>query len=418
MTAPPAARRIGRAGFAVFVAALAAGCESGPEPDPGGRGDRPEPVLVVGVDASDARVDRFDGWPDPVDLDEGRPLHTAREGAPADETAPLADVADLLPRPGGGVYVADAGFGELLAVDGDGRVRWRAGGEGEGPGEFAGLSGLHRWPGDTLVALDAGDPSASFWTASGEHVRTLSAGPLPPPRDPDLLFSVPAKPVGVLDDGRLVARGPHRVFGRGRPGLRRARTSVTVVDSTGRARGPIVLPGPWMYELRRPGRFPVSAAPMGGAAAVAVAAHSAEVDLVWARPDTFSVLLLDADGPVRRIFQVDEPRERATRAEKRRYREGWTPWSGVDEEIPFPPRIPAFDRVFLATDGNVWARRHHARWSGRGEEWIRFARSGSEVQRLRFPRRVEVMAARPDVAYGVRRDELDVERIVAFELPR
>lgn len=417
MTAPPAARRIGKAGFAVFVAALAAGCEAGPGSDAGGRADRPGPSLPAGVDTSGARVDRFDAWPDPVDLDEGRRLHPAREGEPADEEVPLARVADLLPRPGGGVYVADAGFGELLAVDGDGRVQWRAGGEGEGPGEFAGLSGLHRWPGDTLVALDAGDPSASFWTASGEHVRTLPAGPLPPPGDPDLLFSVPAEPIGVLGDGRPVARGPHRIFGRGRAGLRRARTSVTVVDSAG-PRAPLAVPGPWMYELRRPGELPVSAAPMGGTAAVEVADGSDEDDLVWARSDTFRVLLLDADGTVRRIFQVDEPRQRATRAEKRRYREGWTPWSGVEEEIPFPPRVPAFDRVFLATDGDVWARRRHDRWPGRGEEWVRFARSGREIDRFRFPRRVEVMAARRDVAYGVRRDALDVERIVVFELPR
>lgn len=403
----------------VWAAALAAAvaCDAGPGTPDGGAAGEVDSAPPLGVDVSEARVHRVGGWPEVTELEEPRPLYPADPVDPPEGRPPLSGVADLLPRPGGGVYVANGDFRSILALDGDGGVEWRAGGEGGGPAEFDALSGLQAWAGDTLVAVDGGANAVSFWTGSGAFVRAATAGPLPPTPAGDPLIALPGTPVGVLDDGRIAARGPERAFGAGRAGLRRTRTSITLVAPGRDTATAFVLPGPWVYELETPQRLPAVAAPMGGATAVAVAHGRPHVDLVWARSDTFRVLLLDAGGRARRIHEIGEPREPVTQAVRSRFREGWSPWLDVEEEIPFPERVPAFDRAFVADDGAVWARRYHYRWSGEGEEWLRFSADG-EADRYRFPPRAEVMAATRDVAWAVRRKELDVEQVVAFELPR
>lgn len=400
---------------AVVAVAAALGCEGRPGDDTDRATDASDPGPPVGVDVSGAPVEEIDSWPEVVDVEEGRTVYPSKPVDPENDRPPLAGVTDLLPRRGGGVYIANGDYHEILVVDGDGRIRWRAGGEGGGPGEFEALSGLQAWAGDTLVAVDDGADAASFWTDSGQPVRTVTAGPLMAPRGGDPLIVLPGHPLGVLDDGRVVARGPQRAFGTGEAGLRRTRTSVTLTGADRDTTVPFVLPGPWVYELRKPQRLPAVAAPMGGSTAVAVADGRAKVDLVWARADTFEVLLLDADGQARRIYRVDEPRDPVTADVRRRFRQEWSPWFDVKEDIPFPDQVPAFDRVFVASDGAVWARRYHYRWSGEGEEWLRFTRSDG-MDRFRFPPGVEVMAARSDIAYAIRRGELGVERVVAFPL--
>lgn len=393
--------------LAICVAlAASAACRGEPAPDV-----PPE----YGLDLSTAETVEVGELPVAARVTDLQRMYGGRGAARGPGMLSLYRVSDLLARRGGGVYVANSGNDEILALDDGGTLRWRAGGEGEGPGEFESLAGLQGWPGDTLVALDAADNTASFWTAAGEYVRGEEAGPVQPERVPDLLLSVPGGIIGALPDGRLVILGPERVWGGGGPGLRRTRTAFTIVGEGGSRRRPFALPGPWVYELENPGRLPAVHAPMSAGTPVAVAGHATAHDLVWARPDSFEIVFLTADGRPRRLLRIERAREPVTPSVRSRYLEDWSPWFPVEEEIPFPARMPAFDEVFVTAGGDVWARFHH--WGDAGEEWVRFRGASEAVDRFRFPPRVEVMAATSSAAYGVQRDELDVEHVVRLRLP-
>lgn len=402
----PVARRIVPWAAALCVAAVGACGQGG--------GDRP--VRAPAIDTSGAAVKSISGWPDLREMADPTPLYSDGE---VEVGAPVFRVMDLLPREDGGVFIANGGSHEILAVDRRGELLWRAGREGEGPGEFGALVGLQAWKGDTVIALDGPRNAASFWTSSGEFGRILTAGPVSAGQSEKLLLSLGGSPVGVLDDGRLVVRGPQRAFGAGEPGLRRVRTALTVVDPENRTRlVPVELPGPWVYEVGREAPMPALLAPMSGGTDVTVPPGGADI-IVWARADAFEVVELTPDGRAVRVRRVEKPRKRITASLRRAYLEQWSPWFEVDGEIPFPSHVPAFDRVFVSTGGDVWARRYH--WGDAGEEWIRFAttpESGatSVAARLGFPPRVEVMGATETAAYAVRRNELDVEHVVRFDL--
>lgn len=54
------------------------------------------------------------------------------------------------------------------------------------------------------------------------------------------------------------------------------------------------------------------------------------------------------------------------------------------------------------------------KWGDGGEEWLRFTLDPPALSCFRFPDRVTIKAASAAVAFGVTRDELDVEHIIRF----
>jgi len=401
LAAPRTRSRVSIA-FAAFLLTATAACAAEPPPPPSG----------ARVDTSRAQRVSVDSLPQTTELTRSRRLYTGQVG---EGGKPLFRVVDLLPIRGGGVVIANSGASQLLAVDGSGALEWTAGREGRGPREFRGLARLERWRGDTIIAIDDGNSAASFWTTSGEFVRTTTARPTAPEPEPHLLFTLPGSLMGVLADGRLLIRGPERAYGMGEPGSRRVRTSITLVRSGGQREVPFHLPGPRVYELRSPARLPVTIAPMSGGTAVDVVSTGRGYDLAWARADAYEVVLLQADGHANRILRIRQSRESVTPSLRKAYSKSWSPWRGVTQKIPFPSRVPAFDQVFVAADGSLWARRFH--WGDRPEEWVRFDPDEGSVARYRFPARVWILTATGSRAYGVQRDDLDVEHIVRFDLP-
>lgn len=313
--------------------------------------------------------------------------------------------------------MANAGDHEILAVDDEGSVLWRAGGEGMGPGEFQSLARLGRWRGDTLVALDPAQNRASFWTGEGKFLRTSTATPGGPSPSPDLAFFKPGELIGVLQDGSLVFRGPETASRLGEPGLRRVRTPLTIVHPDGTSRAPVELPGPWMYELAKAGPLPALLAPMTAGTPLAIRGD----DFAWARTDKYEVVVFDVEGHVKRILRIDKELQRLTAAERSRYSDNWSPWFSVDEPIPFPSdEVPSLDRIFFSAENELWARRYN--WGGAPslegpEEWIRLDTVTGRIDGFRFPDHVRVLAATTREAYGVWRDELDVEHVERFLVP-
>ena len=121
----------------------------------------------------------------------------------------------------GRIVIANAGSNELRVFDAAGAHLATWGGEGEGPGEFTGLSGVEPWPGDSVVGWNASSWAISVFDSEGAFGRSFTldseAGALEP-RD-------------VLSDGSILGR-TGEVTGEG---YRRSRET---------------------YELRLPGSAP------------------------------------------------------------------------------------------------------------------------------------------------------------------
>lgn len=368
-------------------------------------GDAEERRLLesYGIDASAAEIMAVERLPGIREISVFDTLYAG------DADLPLFRVRALLPGRQGAVLIANSGANEILAVDGSGNLTWRAGGRGEGPAEFRALGGLQSWRGDTVVALDQARNLASFWTTSGEFVRSLSADPVIAAASSDVVFSVPGAIIGVLEGGHLVVRGPEVGVRRGEPGLSRVATALTIIEQGTEPTTLAQLPGPWLFELRKPGRLPALLAPMAVGTGLAVDGDR----IAWARNDAYEVVLLEPDARASHIWRVREPLEPVTRSVRNDYLRDWSPWFPVEEEIDFPAEVPSFDRMFVALNGDLWAR--HYRWDEGGEVWTRFDRRRGGVERFRFPARVRIMAATDGNAYGILTDEFDAEHLIRFE---
>lgn len=371
--------------------------------------------VVHGAVRADSVV--FDAMPMAVELEQDTTFPADGRNAPVNEI--LYRVRTVLPRRDGGLYLVNAGNHEVLAVDANGALLWRFGRRGPGPGEFSSLGNIQLWRGDSIAVVDQVRNAVTILDDAGIFARTRTFAPLRtpvrPPGSGQFLISTTGLPIGLLPDERIVILGPESALRSGSPGLRHIRTALTTMDTTGHVVELMALQGGLVYESPAAETFGVAGfAPMSTSVAIAVG----DDGHVMASRDAYALHVLDHDGTVRRVFHVRALPEPVTPELRADYLEnsGWRTWTEVADSIPFPERLPAFDRVLLsAGDGSVWARRFT--WGRRPEEWLRFDVRAYTVQRFRLPARMSLRAATGDAVFAVHRDELDVERLVRLHLP-
>lgn len=325
----------------------------------------------------------------------------------------LFRVSDIAADTSGRVYIANSGSFEILVAESAGVLRWRAGRRGDGPREFRALGLLQLWRADSIAALDGARNTVGIWSAEGAHGRTTPPiTPEPDSSPASSAFWLPAVVIGMVDGGSVVMRGPGRASAAGTPGLRNVRTQVSVLKTDdGTVRSSFIVDGPNVYELRTPGRLPSVLAPMAGATALWVG----DDRIVHASSSEYVVEVRNAHGDVLRRLRIDEMPPEVSQADREDYLSTWQPWFPVSEELPFPERIPSFDRVFVTADGAVWARRYH--WGGKGEAWLVFRPATGTLRHLQFGPRVTIHTAAGENAYGIWLDENDVEHLVRFRIP-
>lgn len=128
--------------------------------------------------------------------------------AEAPEEAVLASVRALAVDDDGTVYVLDAQNHRLVAFNLDGSVRWTAGREGQGPGEFERPRSLVWDGGDHLYVVNQSGGRLDRWSTDGAYVEGIST---------EQFDAMPLSLVGFTDN-RLVAMQsamggqPQRVF--------------------------------------------------------------------------------------------------------------------------------------------------------------------------------------------------------------
>jgi hypothetical protein len=104
----------------------------------------------------------------------------------------------------------------------------------------------------------------------------------------------------------------------------------------------------------------------------------------------------------RRVQSVDDPAEAAEA--RRRY-----------GETPMRELVPAYSRILVDSEGNIWAERYRED-TATPPTWTIFDASGEAAGMLAFPAGTRLLAVDGSRAIAVRRDEMDVEHVVAWPL--
>ncbi len=120
-------------------------------------------------------------------------------GDGSDPSQLFANVTGAVVLRNGSVLVAEASTRSIRVYDSTGTLTARRGRAGAGPGEFASLSRVLPYRGDSVLAVDLRARRAVVLVPDGRHVRTLP----PPPALHDSGASRRLTPVGSAGDGSV-----------------------------------------------------------------------------------------------------------------------------------------------------------------------------------------------------------------------
>ena len=387
-----AARRAGaiaRAAFLGVAAAALSGCEAGPVPTSASRDS-------LGVTIVESVAPAWAG--DAAWRLEEEPLVDLAETGSGDMHN-FFRVRDML-RAGEHLIVADGISQEIRVFDRDGRFQRAFGGSGEGPGEFRFLWTVVSTGDGRLLGADNNGTGAEFDIESG----LISTFRLPRGVQP-LRHPAPSEVVWGWDGGYTVLEEGHA------DGLQRAVATVLRLSEDRMSAHPVAnVPGHEHFLVPTADVMPLmgrntQAVPVGDGTVVVGIADALEYSTIDGQT-----------GEVRRIARIlgvslavsDEEVDRELQT-----RLGPNPRPRIKdllESLPRPDEKPAYQRVIVDAEGNVWAgeflglaRRDEA------QKWYVWNSAGVWLGTVDTPARFELMRVGADEVFGVQRDINDVE---------
>jgi hypothetical protein len=335
-----------------------------------------------------------------------------------ESTAPaiFERVAGILLLPDGGLVAGDEGAGEIRAFDPAGRLRWRTGRRGDGPGEFRLIAALGVGPADSIWVFDFGNRRFTILDTTGLPARTLDLGPA---------VSAPAA-VGRLPDGSFLLRemwGTGRDEGRGRTGMQRDPAAIVRLAGDGARLDTLaVYPGREVFLSVEDGRGVMNTPRFARNTAVALAGDR----ILAGDQAVFAIDMLSPTGAKQRSARIEgrdltldreviaraadallEPLPRSEQGARRR----------MLEALPQPPTRPAFGRIVVSGTGEIWISEHAPPPLEPGR-WYVLDADGRWLGDVTLPERFRLEAVGPDRVAGVWRDDIDVEHIRVHALRR
>lgn len=332
-------------------------------------------------------------------------------GDPASE---LFRVEDALRLRDGRILVANAGTSEVRVFDGSGDHQATWGAEGEGPGEFTGLTELSSWPGDSVMAWDFSQNRFTVFDLAGRVVRTqrltqgdnLGAG-----RFEGLL------PDRSLVTASLVSFAPsERTSGL----VRRSREFVRVgsdgdrLNSLGRYQDEeYYVRGDVGAILRHPFRRSV---------------HSVVWDglIVISPSDQYEIRAYEPGGALRLIVRREHSTPVVTQAEVDAYvadrlanaePQARPTLERVMAGLPPVESYPAFSEILVDEAGDLWVR-EYTRPGDERSVWTIFGSDGRALGLLETPAGLTVHQVGHDYLLGTSIDDLGIERVQLWALDR
>ena len=370
-------------------------------------GGDPAPIVTV-TDSTGVRTTLS---PDsPAMFAEVDPTPVLSIGGPdASGPAQFFQIQGVHVDPRGRLWVADFQSGELRIFQPDGSHWKTRGGRGEGPGEFQQIRPLGSFRGDSVAVSDGANGRITFFDSEGEFVRTqrLSAGDDPIPRafavfdDGSVLGQVPR--IGAassLEDGQILGDTVRLV-------------RVDLENGTQRhqalALGPL-----WLWTGRR--QIPI---PFTANSAFVVNGES--VHLV-AGP-AFRVRVFQG-GRLSEVYGVARAEREVTEDDIAVFRRS------TRENVPDPRRgeylstlshparprvLPAYSRVIVASDGNVWAQLYSPDFLAPAR-WDVFSTAREWLGQVQTPEGFAAFSITPESLVGVWRDEVGVEHVRVYRM--
>jgi hypothetical protein len=332
------------------------------------------------------------------------------EGDPQREFFRLTDARRLSD---GRIVAANSSSNELRYFTGQGKYLCTSGRQGAGPGEFERLAWLQLLPHDTLLVYSSGGGGRlSVFSPEGHFVRTVTV-----PRAGDGRYS---SPMGMLPNGALLVSFG-RGYGMGVPsGTYRDSVSLVVHrgDSTIASIGP--LPSMESVVVATANSMSVTSLVFGRYLVTGFAPDGFLVgtneQYELFRYDTLgrltgSIRLDRAPTPVTAsaIAEAESTRlASASNANERARSEAFF------KQMQFPPTMPAYGRVLVDSEGNIWVSRYSVtRVSG---DWDVFDADGQLLGELQLPPRFTPRQITGSRLIGTARDELEVERVQVHAL--
>ncbi|MGD9523318.1 MAG: hypothetical protein AB7N73_06035 [Gemmatimonadales bacterium] len=312
----------------------------------------------------------------------------------------------------------------LRWIDRDGAVVRTAGGAGEGPGEYRGLSVLG-FIGDSLLTWDGRLGRVTVVAPDGAPARQFRLG------NPDSANATRYgfAPSAVLDGDRLLLAGVRGAATNERSGLRRDTIPLATASTTGEV-GPVFarVPGTESVVASTADFVAVTERPFGATTAVAAADGAAYVSV----GDVDEVRRYDPATGLTAIYRLDRPRRLISPAEierqgrRRGAQAGQLP-DRVDVAITsallsagIPTAYPAHDRLLVDATGAIWLREDIGaeRALEEARSWTILAPTGEWLGRVVTPVRFEVHQVTRDRVVGVQRTADDVEVVRVLRLRR
>ena len=336
----------------------------------------------------------------------------------------------------GAVVVLDGASQQLRAFSPDGAHLWTAGGPGEGPGEMRNPTHLETLPGDTLQVQD-GIARVRF-AADGTLIAHERLAPADLRGFGRYFASECALPsfvgyhVLACSGGFDVRMAPRE------EGPWRGETELAVLpwslDSIAHL-GVFLREEGWALPpegvLRTPellsawsGGMGYASPPMSRKGIFAVGGWPRKLVVADGWGDEVRTFDLAADPvlpgetiPIRHVRRPPTADELAVAWEEVSARRVGSP-EYVRERLPAPDSIPNVDHLVVDDMGMVWVGSYQADASATRPYHVYDGEGGRFLARLEMPAGVKVLEIGADYVLGVKRDELEVERVVLLRLTR
>ena len=333
-----------------------------------------------------------------------------------EEAYQLFRVTDALRLEDGRILVVNRGSNELKVFDARGTHLASWGGEGEGPGEFTGISEVADWPGDSIMAFDFSQRRITVFDSNGVLGRTLLLESTEEITAPQFR--------AILPSGRLVVRAG-AIFTAGEVPMGLTRADYMYASLSAEADDPVLLgayPGTEAFVMVSPTSMSVNTHPFGRTTLVTTWGDR----LIMSATDSYELRVVDSQGALTNIIRRDQDGASPTQADLDAYyverfadsplEQRTQQMAGVTD-MPLVGTYPAFSKVMADPPGNLWVQEYQ-RPKDERVIWTVFGPDGRILGLVETPEKLNVFQIGEDYILGSTSDELEVEYVQMWPIAR
>ncbi|WP_419941903.1 hypothetical protein [Candidatus Palauibacter sp.] len=318
--------------------------------------------------------------------------------------------------PDGRIAVANGGSDEVRVFDPSGGHVATWGGQGEGPGEFSGLTQVARWPGDSLVAWYSQGLSISVFDASGNFGRSFSL------QSVETESWLHPRPVEARPDGTILSLNDPEGADTAVVEIRDGEGALSA--SLGTHPNMIVFVETDEYgnrELSSPAYGPALRLALWGE--LVVVGHTSRYEIRAFRADGSLARIVRRDDVLRAPVQADLGP--LVEAQMSMLSESSFPAEMLPdarrslESTPLAETFPAFSRIVADATGYLWVREYdYPREERAAPLWSVFDPEGRMLGFVETRRRLGILEIGEDYLLCSTRDDFGVQFIQVWPLDR